>query len=350
MLNIQHDGNEPLGGQGVQEKHEYLTLLYAPIMGFAMYMTILLSVITQKHKMFTGKINYGNRHRVAGAFHLMILLLYTLQLHCEAFWPVQAVSVRPPILHFIDYFTLDITLGLSGIMLTHTAIYDFRSAHQDSRINNVASGALDSASTITVGEMLEHSFYQIINLVQIIFLHTVSDKSLLSRMVALFAVTAPWIFRQSFPINSFSANYNSKKPGTDPTSLIDILYRIKKYQYLFYKHFMLHGLNVSVAVWGLSVAQKLFFRTYWLGLNAAYVMEFFLQTMVKRRYVSQNCMLQMNVFLMICSTIAALHLVNVISAPVSLLSLWLNFVNRKREMMNVAIISLFAHLLIATGF
>ena len=44
------------------------------------------------------------------------------------------------------------------------------------------------------------------------------------------------------------------------------------------------------------------FRLYWLGLNAAYVMEFFLQTLVKRRYITQGRMLRMNQFLMLVST------------------------------------------------
>ena len=35
-----------------------------------------------------------------------------------------------------------------------------------------------------------------------------------------------------------------------PWALTSVLYRLKKYQYIFYKHFLLHGLNVSAAVTG----------------------------------------------------------------------------------------------------
>ena len=57
----------------------------------------------------------------------------------------------------------------------------------------------------------------------------------------------PWLGRGAFPVNSFSANY--KTPGFGGTTpLIRFLYRMKKWQYLLYKHCLLHGLNVSVAL------------------------------------------------------------------------------------------------------
>lgn len=59
------------------------------------------------------------------------------------------------------------------------------------------------------------------------------------------------------------------------------MYRLKKYQYLLYKHFLLHGLNISVAISGEAIAATPPFRLYWLSLNAAYVLEFFLQTLVR---------------------------------------------------------------------
>jgi len=70
------------------------------------------------------------------------------------------------------------------------------------------------------------------------------------------ATTAPWLLRHKFPINSFSANYR-KGPGggveggegSGPEAgLIRGMYRTKKMQYLLYKHVLLHGLNVSIAV------------------------------------------------------------------------------------------------------
>ena len=110
-----------------------------------------------------------------------------------------------------------------------------------------------------------------------------------------------------------------------------MLYRMKKYQYVFYKHFMLHGLNVGVAIDGfdglrkprtggtpigrISLVDATPFRLYWLGLNAAYVMEFFLQTLVKRNYITQGRMLRMNQFLMLVSTTAALAVLRHCSVP-----------------------------------
>ena len=48
-------------------------------------------------------------------------------------------------------------------------------------------------------------------------------------------------------------------------------------QYLLYKHCLLHGLNVSAAIDGLTLATDAQFRMYWLCLNTSYVFEFFLQ-------------------------------------------------------------------------
>ena len=117
--------------------------------------------------------------------------------------------------------------------------------------------------------------------------------------------------------------------GTNPWSLEAILYRFKKYQYLFYKHVLLHGLNITIALvvlnqtathpqtqdedgyihgaYGthgdgdtrgdeasLRVARVLtttvltsegYFSLYWLALNTAYVMEFFLQVVYIYIYV-----------------------------------------------------------------
>ena len=89
---------------------------------------------------------------------------------------------------------------------------------------------------------------------------------------------------------------NLKKKIEDKKNILtSVLYRLKKYQYLLYKHCLLHGLNITVAA---DAPQDLltdrFFRLYWLALNTAYVMEFFLQTLVRRRYMSQTLMLLMN--------------------------------------------------------
>ena len=49
------------------------------------------------------------------------------------------------------------------------------------------------------------------------------------------------------------------------------------------------------------------FRLYWLALNTAYVMEFFMQTLVKKGYIGQGRMLRMNQFLMVTSSLAAVR-------------------------------------------
>ena len=74
-------------------------------------------------------------------------------------------------------------------------------------MRNVASGALDEDQTVTREEMLEHAFYQLLNLAQALFLHA-SVRSPIpvellaaaaTRALALAAVTAPWLAARRLP-------------------------------------------------------------------------------------------------------------------------------------------------------
>ena len=129
--------------------------------------------------------------------------------------------------------------------------------------------------------------------------------------------------------------------GSSPFTLINILYRIKKYQYLFYKHFLLHGLNVAVTVGENLDPNQVYWRSYWLSLNTSYVMEFFLQTLVKRRHLGQTTMLRLNKLLMVSSSVAAsCILYRQFVRPVfifgCLLSLLLNLLRRGYDFTNTA--------------
>jgi len=57
-------------------------------------------------------------------------------------------------------------------------------------------------------------------------------------------VTSIWLFRSAFPVNAFQDNCNKCQPVW---SLISLMYRTKKSQYVFYKHAMLHRVNVTLA-------------------------------------------------------------------------------------------------------
>ena len=76
------------------------------------------------------------------------------------------------------------------------------------------------------------------------------------------------------------------------------------------------------------------FRLYWLCLNTAYVMEFFLQTLVKRGYLPQPALLWLQQVLMCVSTFAAFAPLRHVLLWPALLSLGLNFARRHREMSN----------------
>jgi len=64
--------------------------------------------------------------------------------------------------------------------------------------------------------------------------------------------------------------------------VVSLLYRLKKSQYMLYKHFLLHGLNITVAISRADFIETDWFRLFWVSLNTSYVMEFFMQTLVKK--------------------------------------------------------------------
>ena len=134
------------------------------------------------------------------------------------------------------------------------------------------------------------------------------------------------------------AGVHPTKGGTTP--LIRVLYRLKKYQYLFYKHALLHGLNATMGAAADGARDGLVysdgFRLYWLCLNSAYVFEFYMQTLVKRQHLSQPAMLGLQQLLMAVSSVAAVRvLVDAVHVAPAALSLALNLLRRRRECSNM---------------
>lgn len=254
--------------------------------GSCFFVLLGLVVLSNFFSLFIGR-RHGRNHATMGLVHLFVLLT-------EFAEAVRAIT-------FTKYQRLgiDVLLGLSGTLLTMTAAWDFK--HKN--IKNVASGVLDKHATVTNGEMLEHAFYQGLNLLQILFLHVVPIAPQYSFLLLLL-VTAPWLVRKRFPLNSFRDNYHKHDPKS--SLLVRVLYRVKKWQYVFYKFVLLHGLNIAVALMHRDVAHARDFRAYWALLNTAYVMEFFLQTLVKKGYLAQPVMLALNALLMLSSSCAAI--------------------------------------------
>jgi hypothetical protein len=235
-------------------------------------------------------------------------------------------------------FVFDVLLGVLGIATTLSAARAFD--HRN--VKNRASGALDDDATVTHAEMVEHAFYQVLNLVQIVYLHSLGFvTSSVWRAALCLAATTPWLARSRFPVNSFSANYVTSPA---PWSRVAIMYRVKKWQYLLYKHALLHGLNVTaaVALGDLALPRWPGFRLYWVLLNLAYVSEFFLQTLVKRGFLAQSRMLAMNALLMAASTIAAVPVLLRVRPDWAALSLLLNFARRHHDVSNTVLVLGFA--------
>ena len=294
---------------------------------------ITFTVVINRHMFYP---RYGRGHRLLG---LLMLVHLSVGLADARFG-----KVVPPSMLWI----YDATLSCIGLSVSFSAAREFGPAH--SRVRNEASGVLDEKASVTVAEMLEHCFYQGLNLVQILFLHLLPLlRESRVRVALALAATLPWLRRDHFPVNSFSANYTSSGVGGS-TWLIRTLYRLKKYQYLLYKHFLLHGLNASAAVdgprWSADgLVCEPYFRMYWLCLNIAYVSEFFMQTLVKRGYMSQSWMLALQQALVFAVTLAALRVLQSVRLLLALLSLALNCVRRGREVSNMALVLLAARTL-----
>eukprot|EP01040_Poterioochromonas_malhamensis_P004747 gene4747-5094_t len=329
-----------------------------------LFLFFLVCIIAQKPSMFVKR--HGRYHAMFGLFYL-VWITYGFS---DLFFSTAAKS------NYI-YFLYDGVLGLLGIVLTLLAAYEF----QHKNVTNVASGTLDEHATVTYSEMIEHSFYQLLNLFQIIFLHAMiflaeiipststttatstSNPSNFygvlhsySHILLLIFVTCLWNIRHLYPINRFSDNYVLLDEKS--SDFIRFLYRIKKYQYVFYKHFLLHGLNLTIAYnyhglrfprSGLNnyadesllgIVHSKDFHLYWLSLNLSYVMEFFLQTLVKKRYLSQERMLMMQQILMLAATLIAVNVLRYVNIPLALLSLTFNFIHRKHDFLNTIIIFL----------
>lgn len=236
----------------------------------------------------------------------------------------------------------DAVLGVAGVAIAVTAALDFGYAHDEAKfVSNPGSGTLEDTATVTKGEMWEHSFYQLLLLAQILFVHAVGDLTradptdVASRLVGLFLVTAPWYFRSRIPINSFSKNYSDAQKAW---TVYGVLYRIKKYQYVFLKHVLIHGLNITLAVRGHpTLASDVRFRFYWILVNWSYTMEFFLQTLVKKRRMEQSTLLVLQKLLMAVASVGSVSVIYAVDPVAAAVSCFLNFTHRGHEMVNTAL-------------
>jgi hypothetical protein len=300
-----------------------------------LFFLCLYQIITRHPEMFLKRL--GRRHALTGLIYLMWITLGFVDLAKSIF----LVSFLP--LYFI-------ILGTLGVCLTLLAAFEF----QHKGVKNFASGTLDQHATVTYNEMIEHAYYQGLNLLQIVYLYACPSFvgnhiwSMACRLLLLYIVTLPWYFRDAFPVHKFSDNY--KYIDMQSTALIRTLYRVKKYQYIFYKHFVLRGLNISICLRPSSLPAQWAFRLFWLLLNTSYVMEFFLQTLVKKRYLAQQHMLVLQHLLMLAASLSALTTLSYVSAVVALSSMVLNFVHRKHDLINtVGLAGTAAVLILATS-
>ena len=353
---------------GIQLEHTVVAVEMKPptlseassVLQAAFFAAVISTAALGSRRLFGPR--HGRRHRVLGLVYVGWLVYGCGDILGRIFFS-SSLRYAPP-----NYLVYDVVLGALGSLLTLTAAVDF--GHEKVRVpKSTSSGALHPSATISKGEMTEHLFYQLLNLLQAMFLHAQvalsssldgdrGGRGLLGwRCGLLLSVTGLWWLRGLFPVNSFSRNYaNDKRAAQGYSQLLGHMYRVKKYQYLFYKHFLLHGLNISFALrkdlpyfplglsLGVSSSSQLLspldleWRLYWICLNTAYTFEFFLQTLVKRRHMRQRTMLILNQLSMLASSAAALQVLRHVSFPAAALSWYLNFANRHHEVVNSGIV------------
>ncbi|KAL3914140.1 MAG: hypothetical protein SGARI_000284 [Bacillariaceae sp.] len=253
---------------------------------------------------------------------------------------------------------------MSGIVTTLTAAADFphRYVSNDNDGTHLQSGTLHEKAIVTNAEMVEHAFYQGLNLVQAMYLHAMhhfNDTHVSIQFVMLWLVTSPWLFRSLVPVSSFSHNWklhqekqrrNKQNENTQNNKDFQelLMYKVKKSQYIFYKHFILHGINLSVLLYA-DARQRIPlgppWRVFWVLLNLSYVAEFFLQTLVKKKMLRQRTMLLCNQVLMVAASLGALTVLKDVSIPVALTSVALNFANRHHDVLNTMGIATATHFL-----
>ena len=269
----------------------------------------------------------GQLHRLLGLF---ALLIYGAGLF-DLFLPF--LPSRP---------AYDVGLGLLGAGLASSAL-----AFGHARVHKLQqSGTLDEHSTVSRSEMIEHVFFQLVNAAQLLYLHvvTAADWSIAVRLAMCWIASFIWLVRDWFPPNSFSANYddNTAEPRSSPW--IRFLYRAKKWQFVLFKHVLLFGLNVSVALQPASQLCSLSaFRIYFLLVAMSFVFEFFLQSLVKKHLLSQDNMLSLQHVMMVLASLASVEVVfSHVNLALAALSTALNFVNRKHDVFNHALVILAA--------
>lgn len=307
--------------------HQLATTIATTLLLAAVLAALAARAATNATRLFAPK--HARNHRLAG---LLLLVAHLANLPLLLLGPDAPLALAG---------AMDLLLPALGLLATLTAAADFRKAH--ARVSNVGSGTLEQSATVTHAEMVEHAFYQLLNLVQVCQLHALASAALRrqprARALLALAATSPWLVRHRFPVNPFSANWTRGQRGLEP-----VLYRIKAAQYLLYKHALLHGLNASAAAAaGAGLARAPGFRLYWACLNLSYVSEFFLNTLVKRRYMSQPAMLVLQNALMLASSLAALDTVVRHVQPVTAaLSLVFNLCARGHELPKMACVLLVA--------
>ena len=132
-------------------------MIAAAILILALFVAIVCS-FALRHADILFVPRHGRKHRVAGAAYVCWLALGVagLLLHDADDPPSRGRTAA-----------YDVVLALLGTVATFSAAHDFGGR----RLTSKVSGVLDDRALVTKSEMLEHGFYQLLNLAQILGLY-----------------------------------------------------------------------------------------------------------------------------------------------------------------------------------
>lgn len=308
----------------------------------AIYFGLIVWIVSHRPKIFLKKV--ARTHRLLGFSYFSLLFLGFLDAAFNASSDVVVVVVVR--------FLYDFFLGLMGAWLAWSAQEFPRPARQQ----HTASGVLDPHATVLPSEMREHAFFQLLNASHSLLLHILSwlptDTTGSIFFLRIFFLWVfgfgPWIWRDRFPTHSFSANYSGMSIDPKSTPWTRFLYRVKKWQFVALKHYLQNALLLVVTFFLTSSPSSssrpphsLSFRLHFMFVSTSFVMEFFMQSLVRASMLSQTSMLALHVLLMTGASLAAANALFFFAIPLMMwgtLSMCINFANRKHDPFNGALL------------
>jgi hypothetical protein len=148
--------------------------------------------------------SHGMKHRLCGAIHLCL-------------FSVGAWTASGTLSNQNNFLLFNFILGVSGLVTTLTAADDFPHRLVSNNRNGVyvQSGTLHETAIVTQAEMVEHSFYQALNLGQALYLHAMHRGSDSSNLPLWMAGDCPMAIQKPCTSEQFQPQLENSPRSTN---------------------------------------------------------------------------------------------------------------------------------------